>query len=347
VKKNFIWILTSLMLCGLLGLASTSLSAEEPWVRKTDMPTARIDLSTSVVNGIIYAIGGEGLTISPAGTEVTVNLSTVEAYDPTTDMWTKKADKPTPRQDLSTSVVNGIIYAIGGNQSFIVEAYNPATDTWSKKADMPTRRSGLSTSVVNGIIYAIGGWISGTFFSTVEAYDPATNTWTRKADMPTPRGWFSTTAVNGIIYAISGWDGSVARAEVEAYDPVTDTWTRKADMPTQNLGVSTCALNGLVYAIGGWGPVATVNAYDPVTNTWTKRPDMTTRRAWVSTSVVNGKIYAIGGGTEDVDSQTPVNVVEEYNWLLAPERLPQSVDAQGKLAVQWGKLKTSNRSVKE
>ena len=345
VKKRFICVFISLTLCGLLGLASIGLTAEEPWVRKADMPTARIDLSTSVVNGIIYAIGGEGTRITTAGVEVTDNLSTVEAYDPTTDMWTTKADMPTRRQELSTSAVNGIIYAIGGwfssNRS-TVEAYDPVTDTWTKKADMPTARSGLSTGVVNGIVYAIGGWVSSsTFTSAVEAYDPATNTWTKKADMPTPRGYFSISAVNGIIYAIGGWDGSF-RGEVEAYDPMTDTWTKKADMPRQNLGMSSCALNGLIYVIGGWGPVATVNVYDPLTNTWTSRPDMTTRRAWTSSSMVNGKIYTIGGGTEGTNSATPVNVVEEYNWLLAPERVPQSVNAQGKLAVQWGKLKNSN-----
>jgi hypothetical protein len=58
VRQNFIWILTSLLLTGLLGSASMSLAADGPWIRKADIPTAREYLSTSVVNGIIYAIGG-------------------------------------------------------------------------------------------------------------------------------------------------------------------------------------------------------------------------------------------------------------------------------------------------
>jgi hypothetical protein len=115
-------------------------------------------LSTSVVNGKIYAIGGwcDGAF-----------HSTVEEYDPATDTWTKKADMPTARQWLSTSVVDGKIYAIGGKTLSTVEEYDPATDTWMKKADMPTARLGLSTSVVNGRIYAIGA--SGG--SVVEEYD--------------------------------------------------------------------------------------------------------------------------------------------------------------------------------
>ena len=111
---------------------------------------------------------------------------------------------PTERSYVSTSAVNGKIYAIGGakaGQRFsTVEEYNPATNTWTKKADMPTARSGLSTSVVNEKIYAIGGWM----LSTVEEYDPKTDKWTKKTDMPTAREWLSTSVVNGEIYAIGG-----------------------------------------------------------------------------------------------------------------------------------------------
>ena len=69
---------------------------------------------------------------------------------------------PTGRAFLSTSVVKGKIYAIGGDNSenlttSIAEMYAPVTDAWSRKADMPTARWGLATSVVNEKIYAIGG----------------------------------------------------------------------------------------------------------------------------------------------------------------------------------------------
>jgi hypothetical protein len=91
-------------------------------------------------------------------------------------IWTQKADMPTRRYVLSSSVVDGIIYAIGGDagsRASAVEAYDPVTDTWTKVADMPTARSGLATSAVNGRIYAIGGWTGGgAAISTVEEYDP-------------------------------------------------------------------------------------------------------------------------------------------------------------------------------
>ena len=239
----------------------------DTWTKKADMPTAKHDLSTNVVNGKIYAIGGWDVSVEPY-----VALSTVEEYDPTTDTWTEKADMPTARGTLSTSVVNGKIYAIGGWPLWpapfslsIVEEYDPVTDTWTKKADMPTERGGFSTSVVNGKIYAIGGFQPRIqeCLSTVEEYDPATDTWTKKADMPTPPRLLhhSTSAVNGKIYVIGGYviiDGvDTGCSIVEEYDPTTDTWTKKADMPTARYAHSTSAANGKIYAIGGtffWPP---------------------------------------------------------------------------------------------
>jgi hypothetical protein len=105
-------------------------------------------------------------------------LSTTEVYDPATDTWTRKADMPTPRTFLSTSAVNGKIYAIGGCSVFetafaTVEEYDPATDKWTEKADMPTARGILSTSVVRGKIYAVGGSTAANVpLATVEEYTP-------------------------------------------------------------------------------------------------------------------------------------------------------------------------------
>jgi N-acetylneuraminic acid mutarotase len=110
---------------------------------------------------------------------------------------------------LTSSVVNGIIYVIGGYNGAVLstnEAYDPATNTWTTKASMPTARDALTSSVVNGIIYVIGGY-NGAYLSTNEAYDPATNTWTTKASMPTARRWLTSSVVNGIIYVIGGYNG--------------------------------------------------------------------------------------------------------------------------------------------
>jgi N-acetylneuraminic acid mutarotase len=85
---------------------------------------------------------------------------------------------PTARDSLSTSVVNGKIYAIGGwgvsNPAIaVVEMYDPDTDKWMHKADMLIARCDLGTGAVNGKIYAIGGMrFDYTSLATIEEYDP-------------------------------------------------------------------------------------------------------------------------------------------------------------------------------
>jgi N-acetylneuraminic acid mutarotase len=324
-KMNTIRIYKVVVVAVLLSMASTSLATENSWTRKADMPTARFGLSTCVVDGKIYAIGG-GKTAYGA------YLSTVEEYDLATDTWTKKADMPTARNGHAAGVVNGKIYVIGGEPSAqaslqTVEEYDPATDEWTKKADMPTRRTFLCASAVNGKIYAIGGVIAGEpavpnrYTSAVEEYDPATDTWTKKADMPTQRSCFSACVVDAKIYVIGGETDSIHSppiSTVEEYDPTTDTWTSKANMPTARAFLSTIAVDGKIYAIGGgvWpGTVfSTVEEYDPNMDTWATKPDMPTARLILSTSAVNGKIYAIGGTVGAVASAwAGISTMEEYD----------------------------------
>jgi len=316
IKDSFLFIMLLL-----LSITNTSLLAGDAWTRKSDMPTARFGLTSSVVNGKIYAIGG--------ATGPGVNVRTVEEYNPVTDTWTTKSNMPTSRWGLSiSSVVNGRIYVVGGSGGpalSTVEEYNPLTDTWTRKADMPTARWALSTSAVNDKIYAIGGASNGVGLRTVEEYDPATNTWIRKADMPTPRILMSTSVVDGIIYAIGGCrsQGQSAISTVEAYDPATDTWTTKAPIPTARCFFSTCAISGKIFAVGGClhpynsGTFSSVEAYDPTTDTWTTMDDMPTSRKALATSVVNGKIYAIGGNTA-IAFNTCISMVEAYKLIPPP-----------------------------
>ncbi len=95
MKRHSIWILAGLTVIELLWFSLIGLAREDEWTKRSDMPTARLALSASMVNGKIYAIGGW----SCAGWHA---LSTIEEYDPATDTWTEKADMPTARMGLST-----------------------------------------------------------------------------------------------------------------------------------------------------------------------------------------------------------------------------------------------------
>jgi len=141
---------------------------------------------------------------------VTVVLTVMASMSPVAECgWTQRADMPTARSGLSTCVVDGKIYAIGGGAPVTtVEQYDPATDTWAKKSNMQTPRVFFSASVVSGKIYAIGGYgTGGAFLSSVEQYDPLTDTWTLRAPMATPRKFGSSAVVDGKRLVVSLLDG--------------------------------------------------------------------------------------------------------------------------------------------
>ncbi|MHC4534360.1 MAG: Kelch repeat-containing protein [Planctomycetota bacterium] len=338
----------------LLGTTSVSSAVEDTWTRKAKMPTARYGLSTSVVDGKIYAIGG-GQAMYGA------YLSTVEEYDPVTDTWTRRANMPTARYGHAASVVDGKIYVIGGEPTeqaslATVEEYDPATDTWTKKTDMPTKRSFLCACAVDGKIYVFGGITAGVPGAVLnppamDVYDPAKDSWTTKADILTPRVMGSACVLGKRIYFMGGVKGNVhnpALATMEEYNPATDTWTRKVDMPTPRDFPSASAVGGRIYVIGGGiigSTFSVLEEYDPVTDAWTRKTDMSTRRWMHASSAVNGKIYAIGG-TRIWHPWSGISRVEEYDtgFIFTPQPQPDFngdglVDIKDllKLIESWGR----------
>ncbi len=289
----------------LLGTVEAYDPMTNTWAQAFPMPTARKRLAVGVVNGILYAIGGIGVS----GTQV---LSTVEAYDPMTNTWTTKAPMPTGLYDHAIGVVDGVLYVMGGsdsssgNSSTTVLAYDPTANTWATKASMPTSRTGHSVGVVSGMLYAVGGLMGGngltpTVLATVEAYDPTTNTWATKAPMPTARYLHSVGVVNGMLYALGGSPGGGTSTfpTVEAYDPATNTWATTASMSMSRAYLAVGVVSGVLYAVGGvtnlsYGSLTTVEVYISPEVTWSNN------NGSVATIDINGLATALSPGTTTI-----------------------------------------------
>ena len=345
-----------LILCTLLVINVANLAAEENWRQKADMPTQRSDFATCIVNGKIYAIGGE---VDKFGD---VSIATVEMYDPKTDTWTQKADMPTARS-TSTSVVDGKIYAIGGGKSHkrrigpgwgwetiklpTVEMYDPITDTWTPKADMPAPRS-ADTCVVGGKIYLIGGANKKQHRSEiVDVYDPATDTWARAKSMNHARSGATISVMDGKIYVMggTGWPQIPNHpgpflSSMEVYNPKTNQWREIGDMPAAKSSHTASVIDGKIYVIGGFFRgngrdikyFKTIEIYHPETGRWTQKPDMPVGKSGHAAEVINGKIYIL---TEADPDDAPFATVEVY----APEGFPQSVNPASKLLKTWATIK--------
>ncbi|GHF31847.1 N-acetylneuraminic acid mutarotase [Deinococcus metalli] len=112
--------------------------------------------------------------------------------------WTVAAPLLHARNHLGSAVLNGKIYAIGGQTGHDstlttqpwVEAYDPPTNTWTPLAPLPRARSHISNStfVLGGRIIVAGGETAHNVpMADVTAYDPVSNTWTPLTPLPVAR----------------------------------------------------------------------------------------------------------------------------------------------------------------
>jgi N-acetylneuraminic acid mutarotase len=254
-------------------------------------------------NRLVYAIGGS----NTAGSV----LTTVQAYNPSTNSWTNRAPLPAARQTGNGAVtINNIMYLAGGHDATnkatrTLFAYNATTNVWSTKAQMPAFGSCGGSAVLGGKLYVFSGCTRTatgpqTAAGLLHRYDPVTNTWATLRAAPTTVHFQPVVAaIRGKLYVIGGVNASgVATGRVDVYDPATNLWSTRATMPTPRVGAAGAAITDRIVVFGGRTGTTylnTVEAYDPVTNSWSSRPSMPTPRAALGVAGVSGFLYAVGG----------------------------------------------------
>ncbi|HPE31319.1 MAG TPA: kelch repeat-containing protein [Parvularculaceae bacterium] len=195
------------------------------WAPQTSLPIPQAESVAASVGGHIHVVGGR----APAGS---LNASWGDhidtdmhwAYDSGSDRWAPRAPLPTPRNSATGSVVNGLLYVIGGRtvsdgNTPVVEVYEPVSDRWQKCAPLPASantgapkgQSGLASAVWNGKIYVFGGeWQNPTtagVYADVFEYDPRQDKWRAVASMPRPRHGLGAVALADGIYVCGGATG--------------------------------------------------------------------------------------------------------------------------------------------
>jgi N-acetylneuraminic acid mutarotase len=270
------------------------------WVRLKPMPTARKNPAVAVVNGIVYAIGGEG------------GYGKVEAYNPATQTWSTKANLWEGRTQASAAAINGKIYLVGGRDGLghmhrTLFVYNPATDSWSKKADLPVLSRRGAAVAIGGKLYVYTPQNQTTdYWPMLHRYDPATEAWTKLARPPRSVEMPAAGVLDGKLYLAGGWTPNGASNKLDVYDPLKNAWATKASMPTARFdGAGAVAAGGLLsqrfYVMGGVATpgstfeLTTMESYNPLSDTWSTGPALRTPRRGLGAATAGGTIYALGG----------------------------------------------------
>ncbi|MDB5091766.1 MAG: hypothetical protein JWR09_5760 [Mucilaginibacter sp.] len=310
--------LTTLLLAATFGVAA---HAQGSWqlVKTQNKIDARGECSLVAVEGKLYLIGGDG------------GAKPVEAYDPKTSTWTKKATAPFTMHHLQAVGLSDKVYVLdaffeGGYPDQVslpnVYSYDTKKDSWQKLTEIPAdrRRGGAGEAVYNGKLYIVCGITHGHRSGTnsmFDCYDPASDKWTSLPDAPHIRDHSMAVVVGDKLYAIGGRNTSLHDAnnfmsffdkvvlDVDCYDFKTGKWsTLDAKLPMGTGGGTAVNLDNKIYYIGGEratatkpnGPQKDVYSLDPSKDTqWEKVADLNRARNGVGGTVLNHKIYIAGG----------------------------------------------------
>jgi N-acetylneuraminic acid mutarotase len=230
---------------------------------------------------------------------------------------------PTPRTEITATIINDNVYVIGGFDKSgkvldTVEVYNIKNDSWKAVAHLPQPLHHAAATTFNGNIYVIGGYTNNNWLPSAKLfiYDPKRDIWTEGSSMPTARGALTTVVIEGILFAMGG-EGEIGIMDTnEAYNSKTKTWISKSPMPTARHHAASAVVDGNVYVIGGRIegslPITNVNVtemYDPKMDKWIKLDPMPSKRSGISAASINNTIYVFGG--EDIIKTYNNN--EKYN----------------------------------
>ncbi|ORA35264.1 serine/threonine-protein kinase [Mycobacterium aquaticum] len=286
-------------------LNTTEIFDGTSWKLGAAMPTPRQMLDAASDDKLVYAVGGS---------DGTVDLPTVEAYDPAADSWTSLPALPEPRSDLGVAIADARLVAVGGlsaGQALkSVSVMDLASKTWAGLPDMSTPRHGVAVAAVEKSVYAIGGATGSggaEVTSTAEALKLAprklqpASAWRSLPDAPTPRLMMAWTVLDDKIWIAGGMSHGNTLSIVQSYDPQTGAWQAQPPLPVPLHHATATTYRGEMVVIGGAGDElanASNKVYALRGGSWVELPSLTHPRAAAAAAVVGDKLVVVGGQNE-------------------------------------------------
>jgi kelch-like protein 18 len=221
---------------------------ENKWSTGKKMITPRWDFDAVNVAGTIYTVGGNSTEGSAS--------STVEAYDPQTNSWSKKAPLPFANAPVAVAQL-GYVLAIGGytpssGRLADVYAYNPKTDSWSKRDPMHVGKSNPGIGAAGTTIVVAGGVVNGSGYTTDNETYLRSGKWHVKAAAPAAVAAPCSGAAGARFYMAGGEISGGVTAAAARYTVHDNAWnTNLAPMPQAQVGAASAMKGAVLYCIGG------------------------------------------------------------------------------------------------
>ena len=290
------------------------------WTELAPAPTAQFLYDgTDVIDGRIYAAGGS---------YVGYNDQLIR-YDPQIDEWETLAPLSMPRRFMSSAVIDGKFYAIGGSdgstQLDSMEIYDPATNSWTQGPSLPRKSTSACSVEWNGKILLFGGGNGEGQTDEILEFDPSSGQWSTLATMPSTRSQHSAVVWGDKIYIVGGSENSVYSGSTSGliYDPLTNEFFSLPDMNERRAWISLIVVGDRLYAVGGCQEsqaikLSSIEVFDPDGWQWMPAGDLPEAKFCAGAVTIDDSAYLIAGQSGDQMSDrmflgTPNKIILEFD----------------------------------
>ena len=332
----------------------------DTWAPVANLNTARSYFGAVVYNGKIYVMGGAGSSGS---------LSSIESYDPATNLWTTLGvTLPVAMCSFTATLEPGTssVYIVGGyinaqsSETNTVYLYDISASTVTQKPSLPKIISNHVSLYSNGKLYIKGGLNSGFTFSQELIYDISSGTTSTRPRSSMYRRDTAIVQINGRAMCIGGiysnyYSGYNYSADITNFNISNNSVTYDDSdhhINTGRSGLDAAYLNGRVYIIGGRNASSALSTVEMLDLGWEEKAAPPIPVSNYKSVNLNGKIYVMGGQKQISGNLQDSNTVYEYNpidntWRTMTTLMPvyaknfSLVAAYGKIYLIGGQTSTT------
>ena len=176
------------------------------------------------LQGCLYVIGGKG--------EDNKRVSTVQRFNPDTNLWQVVAPLSSPRSSVCAVADGQYLYAIGGVGDTVkrldtVERYDPRNNTWENLPSTLARRASAGGAAMKQKVFVFGSLSPrSTDSDSCEMYDSAARVWNGIPSLVGPRTPASAVSFKGQIFVFGSFQNEQGEQQMalQAYDIDQNRW---------------------------------------------------------------------------------------------------------------------------
>ncbi len=322
--------------------------ATNTWSAQTAPPTAvgNYAIAVDAQQGVFYVTGGSDLT---------VGVSNVQAYDTRNNTWRQLPPMRTARFAHEAAFINGKLYVIGGSGPSgglaSGEVYDFQTGQWSPIASLSQPRSYAVNAVAideaGRLFWMVFGGAdadTGAALNSGEAYDLANNRWIAldgSFSLPNARTFFNGAVLGGFLHVAGGYTttsvNTYERFRLDGFTLINPNQPPVVVVPpTQQIAIPDRELKFTVSAqdLGSGAPItitadglpsgAVFNAVNDTNNSargefrWTPAASDVGRSFTVTFTASDGALADVKSVVVRVVSTTPLTAVNAADFRIAP-----------------------------